>query len=489
METQIEFNRLNPQLNQLCRNLSTDLMYSNFTSHNLSNLKDHFTHRVSDLIDNAMHPFTTTRAELRAKLMNMETVKQVRFTKSGVSISLNPIVCSPSSNNTHWVEEKLHDCNKKPNLDITIPGLILSIRWDISNPNNTKFIYSLNVSKSEGIKYRAYSSNMMAHPHWIQRNNPCLGDFETSIGDAQLALDVPLQVTILVMFLSQYNPDDPAGKYIWKWAPEKVLKPFPFTTDETNRLVTFWEKDQSLSITFYRNRREIFPVQTIYEASDFMYHALVNSIHDDSAALQEILQLNTGDPYQDLDNYINYLVSNYHRQGFGVVGLFEIALLNTEMFSTTSPESYCLELVRATQSITKFVSSLNIERPKHFFFSLYNSANLDYQDMLPCDVKKEFTNRFEALTHDFVDIAYVTDDTRAILVTAGILATTGINPKGLRNSTVMCEHDVNMFYQFKHHIDEYKKSAILDKIYRAQRDGFPMSTLLEILTTYMDTDL
>lgn len=68
--------------------------------------------------------------------------------------------------------------------------------------------------------HEGYSESMLSHPHWISEDSPCLGDFSAPIYNAAIDGDIVGTVYGYLEFLRQYNADDSAGKYYYKWQEE-----------------------------------------------------------------------------------------------------------------------------------------------------------------------------------------------------------------------------------------------------------------------------
>lgn len=64
---------------------------------------------------------------------------------------------------------------------------------------------------------RAFDNNYIAHPHWIQFESPCLGDFYPAINDMTMTGDIAGTVYLYMAFLGQYDAYDSAGQYFGRW--------------------------------------------------------------------------------------------------------------------------------------------------------------------------------------------------------------------------------------------------------------------------------
>ena len=66
-------------------------------------------------------------------------------------------------------------------------------------------------------RYPGYGNNDVLHPHMTSPSTPCLGDFGGPIQDACDDFDIVSIVTLVGMFLQQFDPEDGAGRYYSFW--------------------------------------------------------------------------------------------------------------------------------------------------------------------------------------------------------------------------------------------------------------------------------
>ena len=89
------------------------------------------------------------------------------------------------------------------NVDITIGKQIHYIRFRSVNGLSKRF--------------SGYGRYDLLHPHMTSPSQPCLGDFSGPIQDATEDYDIVSLVTLVGMFLRQFDPDDGAGSYFHNW--------------------------------------------------------------------------------------------------------------------------------------------------------------------------------------------------------------------------------------------------------------------------------
>lgn len=68
---------------------------------------------------------------------------------------------------------------------------------------------------------QAFESNMQ-HPHVFVGGNACFGTYINTVMDCLADFDIPTLVDVLIMFLSNCNDADSAGKYWPRWADEEA---------------------------------------------------------------------------------------------------------------------------------------------------------------------------------------------------------------------------------------------------------------------------
>ena len=96
------------------------------------------------------------------------------------------------------------------NVDITIGSRIHYIRFRSVNGLSNRF--------------SGFGGHSLLHPHMTSPSQPCLGDFSGPIQDATEDFDIVSLVTLVGMFLRQFDPDDAAGSHFHNW-PMYELEP------------------------------------------------------------------------------------------------------------------------------------------------------------------------------------------------------------------------------------------------------------------------
>ena len=102
----------------------------------------------------------------------------------------------------------------------------------VLNPNyaeNSTDIRFRSVS-GESQRYRGYNGHKLLHPHMTQTWEPCFGDFGGPIHEAFNAGDLVTGITVVGMFLQQFDQDDGAGRFFGEW-PDASIKEEPSETD------------------------------------------------------------------------------------------------------------------------------------------------------------------------------------------------------------------------------------------------------------------
>ena len=461
MDTQIAFGRMHPQWNQMCRSFSGDLMHGYYAEHNLQNIKEQFIERISDLIDNAYQPVVTSRNELRNQLLAMSTVKKVVFRKDGMSVYLHDITCKPSGGNDEHVQNEFICNNKKPDVNVIIPGLILGLRWTIST-TNTFFSYSLNVAKNVGQKHRGYCGRSLAHPHWISRNAPCLGDFEQSISDAQHNLNIPLQITILIMYLEQYNYRDCAGAYMHNWAPERDLLPDPFTVREKNNYI-----DLVLC------PRIVLPYEATLEAYKWLA-TKTSGLADDERLTPDRIYRTFGEHALS--------VSREHATGYGALDIINLAYLNTWSGDEALRNFYLVQLQKAAAHVGSFIKSINIKHDYRLYFAT-TWGQID-------DADREYF--LEAHNVTIFDHYYCPHNDGALLILQDKNNNIKQPPKEFAQYIEMDSYSLEAFYKLSTPGAPYAANQFvfttIEKILNARSQGFCNRDALQILVTAVNFD-
>lgn len=360
---QIQFNRINPQFNQKCRILTSDLVNTIFFSDytDIPQLKESFTDRINDLLDTAEQPVVVDMTALRQKLLDITLVKKVVFRKNAISLYLHDVICKPSSNSHSDILASFRQREREQNVNVTIPGLILNINYSITS-TRTVFKYGLNVTKEAGTKHTGYTGKTLAHPHWISKHEPCLGDFEGAIADAKLNLDIPLQVGLLIMYLEQYNFNDPAGKYIFNWAPYKIMPAPPFHPHFLNALDS--DTYPALPLLFteldaVRAYRWLASVCTDDHMSDYIGN--------------DVLITDSWDRLYQLTIEINYHYAfpPVNRAWSLMLYALQETHPNMKADDITSFELYVNTHINAVVALSDFVASINLPKNENLYFNFF----------------------------------------------------------------------------------------------------------------------
>ena len=80
-------------------------------------------------------------------------------------------------------------------------------------------------------RYLGYGNSNLLHPHMTSPSTPCLGDFGGPIQDACDDFDIVSIVTLVGMFLQQFDPEDGAGRHYYSWPRYEAETVTPERTD------------------------------------------------------------------------------------------------------------------------------------------------------------------------------------------------------------------------------------------------------------------
>lgn len=156
--------------------------------------------------------------QLQHKISKMTGVTKVAFSTTShqhrLSISLSGLVMSPSDNRDsalYRLKSNVGPDVTDADLDIPLQDCTLDI-W-LSKDDISKYFFGMD-SK---VSLPGYEGRSLPHPHWISENSPCLGDFAGAIHEAILAGDLETAATLMIIYLGQYNSEDSAGQYFYRW--------------------------------------------------------------------------------------------------------------------------------------------------------------------------------------------------------------------------------------------------------------------------------
>ena len=106
------------------------------------------------------------------------------------------------------------------------PRVISPIYVDITIGNRHHYVRFRSVNGLSK-RYGGYGHQDLLHPHMTSPSQPCLGDFSGPIQDASEDYDIVSLVTLVGMFLRQFDSRDAAGSYFDLW-PEYVPEPVSY---------------------------------------------------------------------------------------------------------------------------------------------------------------------------------------------------------------------------------------------------------------------
>lgn len=128
-------------------------------------------------------------------------------------LHLAPIEMEPSAD-CEDCESEGHQENCETFGPEQMPASALSFMWRMNQLRPQ-------VVHLTGTRFKGYDNKALVHPHWIQAENPCLGDFGDAIGAAIADGQIYSMILIYLEYLQQYNQCDPAGKLAPRWSLNK----------------------------------------------------------------------------------------------------------------------------------------------------------------------------------------------------------------------------------------------------------------------------
>jgi len=114
-----------------------------------------------------------------------------------------------------WLEGLTMTSSSEDETSISLAPLILHLRY--TDGKRTPCIQEL-IGSRMFIGY----DDCLVHPHWLDNDSPCLGDFATVIAQMHDTGSIDGAVWAYMEFLRWYAPEDSAGEYgsRWDYAPE-----------------------------------------------------------------------------------------------------------------------------------------------------------------------------------------------------------------------------------------------------------------------------
>lgn len=118
-----------------------------------------------------------------------------------VQVRFNNLICTPISNQFSNI------------FDNSFPLRDVNVVMDLKD--NSLFMKRANLHQPAP---RGFTSHRRIHPHVLDNDKPCMGDYLGAYADARDRLDILEMVAIAQLFLESANPDDAAGKWWPRWA-------------------------------------------------------------------------------------------------------------------------------------------------------------------------------------------------------------------------------------------------------------------------------
>lgn len=104
------------------------------------------------------------------------------------------------------------------------PRVISPINVDITMGSRNNYYVRFRSVNGLSRRFSGWGGHDLLHPHMTSPSQPCLGDFSGPIQDATEDYDIVTLVTLIGMFLRQFDPEDAAGGRFHNW-PEYVPEP------------------------------------------------------------------------------------------------------------------------------------------------------------------------------------------------------------------------------------------------------------------------
>jgi hypothetical protein len=163
--------------------------------------------------------------EQRARLTDNE---MVRISKDGVKASLESIgavnprtVCVGEDTHGQFVRWRYDNIWMSPDKN-TYPSINNGgpVRIKLEPLTCTFYVRNNSVAIVPirgGRRIENFSGRPTGHPHILDNNRPCLGDYTTPVAEAISEQDWPTLASLMEMFLSNATVDDAAGRYWFRW--------------------------------------------------------------------------------------------------------------------------------------------------------------------------------------------------------------------------------------------------------------------------------
>ena len=137
---------------------------------------------------------------------------------------------------TYQTPELIAHCARGERTPIVISPIYVDITMGSRNNYYVRFRSVNGLSN----RFSGWGGHDLLHPHMTSTSEPCLGDFSGPIQDATEDYDIVTLVTLIGMFLRQFDPEDGAGSRFYNCPihrpePEPEPKPVTFTDSYPQR--------------------------------------------------------------------------------------------------------------------------------------------------------------------------------------------------------------------------------------------------------------
>jgi hypothetical protein len=205
--------------NTVIRRLKTTERELKFTKDRVAELRQELA--KEKLINPNNTPIITkiNKNELKNRLNNHKNVASIRTEQTHILklyIKTRNIVMDCTEADKCIMKGLLRDkydilLDKQINTSIKIADGMLQININPIDPGIPEINFDTRVN------FKAYEGYYIPHPHTIGENSPCLGDFAPVIQESMRSHDIETAVAAILEFLSNYDPNDSAGRMAVKW--------------------------------------------------------------------------------------------------------------------------------------------------------------------------------------------------------------------------------------------------------------------------------
>ena len=212
--------KISEEMNTVIRRLKTTERELRYTKDHVAELKQELAKEKLINPNNAPKITKINKNELENRLNNHKNIANIRTeqTHNHIKLFINTrnVVMDCTEDDKPIMRRMLCDkydvlIGKQINTSIKIADGRLQINFNLIKPGIPEIDFDTNVN------FRAYEGYWIPHPHTITYNAPCLGDFAPVIQESMRSHDILTAVTAILEFLSNYDPNDSAGRLAVKW--------------------------------------------------------------------------------------------------------------------------------------------------------------------------------------------------------------------------------------------------------------------------------